>query len=362
MKLSPKTKRNIARIIPFGVIWLAVGWFNLFIEAAATGNKNLDPSAIITLTTEVFVFASIAVTLVGLLFGSIEVLWLGNLFSKRNFAQKIFFKTGFYTVFMLVIIGVMYPLAASVELQLTPLDTRVWQKFSNYLISLDFISTLVSLSFSLFLSLFYSEISQNIGHGVLINFFTGKYHSPTEEKRIFMFLDMKSSTTIAEQLGHIKYFELLKEYYADFSEAIVQYSGEIYQYVGDEIVISWKYKDGIANNNCLKCFFAMKAALLIKAPWYSSTFGLVPSFKAGLHYGIVTTGEIGALKKEIIFTGDVLNTTARIQGLCNELKVDLLVSEKLSKNFHLDSEFQIKPIGHRTLKGKEESLTLCTIL
>jgi len=69
-------------------------------------------------------------------------------------------------------------------------------------------------------------------------------------------------------------------------------------------------------------FFAMKEDLRKRADWYNKDFGLLPAFKAGLHFGKVTTGEIGALKKEIIFTGDVLNTTARIQGLCNHHKVD----------------------------------------
>lgn len=223
-------------------------------------------------------------------------------------------------------------------------------------------STDLQLAVALGASLFYAEISENIGQGILINFFTGKYHSPTEENRIFLFSDMKSSTTIAEKLGHIKYFELLRKYYFDLSEAIVKYSGEIYQYVGDEIVVSWKYKDGIENNNCIKCFFAMKEDLRKRAEWYNKNFGLLPAFKAGFHSGKVTTGEIGALKKEIIFTGDVLNSTARIQGLCNKYEVDLLISDDLMKSLDLDSEFQIKSLGKNELRGKMENIELYTIV
>jgi adenylate cyclase len=231
-----------------------------------------------------------------------------------------------------------------------------------FLTSFTHLSTDLQLAGQLGASLFYAEISENIGHGILINFFTGKYHSPTEEKRIFMFSDMKSSTTIAEKLGHIKYFELLREYYSDLSESIIEYSGEIYQYVGDEIVVSWKYKDGIENNNCIKCFFAMKEDLRKRSDWYNKNFGLLPTFKAGFHFGKVTTGEIGALKKEIIFTGDVLNSTARIQGLCNQYKVDLLISNDLIKNLDLGSEFQIKSLGKIELRGKIENLELYTIV
>ncbi|SDM54706.1 adenylate/guanylate cyclase domain-containing protein [Kriegella aquimaris] len=362
LRLTPKSKRNISRIIPFGVIWLFVGWILLFVQEAATLNRNLNPTSAISVTFEVFVFASIAVTCIGLLVGAIEVLWLGKLFGKNSFSQKILYKVGFYTLFLIVIIIVIYPIAASIELHKSPFDTIVLNKFSNFLISIDFLSTLVSVAFSLFLSLFYAEISENLGHGVLMNFFTGKYHTPTEEKRIFMFLDMKSSTTIAERLGHIKYFELLKEYYSDFSDAIIRYSGEVYQYVGDEIVISWKYEDGISNNNCVKCFFAMKDSLKKREAWYTLTFGITPTFKAGLHFGKVTTGEIGVLKKEIIFTGDVLNTTARIQELCNAYQVDLLVSDKLVQSLQLDPELQSRSLGETALRGKEANFELYTII
>jgi adenylate cyclase len=210
-------------------------------------------------------------------------------------------------------------------------------------------------------SQFYTEVSENMGHSVLINFFTGKYHSPKEEERIFMFLDMKSSTTIAETLGHVKYFEMLREYYSDLSDPIIKYSGEIYQYVGDEIVVSWKLTNGLKDNNCIQCFFAMKAGLQKQSKKYNDKFGLSPEFKAGFHLGKVTTGEIGVIKKEIIFTGDVLNTTARIQGLCNEYKVDILISGPLIKRLNLTSAFKIKALGENELRGRDEKIELFTI-
>ncbi|APA63240.1 adenylate cyclase [Maribacter sp. 1_2014MBL_MicDiv] len=362
--LSPKTKRNISLIIPFGVIWLVLGWVNLFSQEAvlaAALEGNLNPSTVIRMTPEVFLFASIAIIVVGLVVGTLEVVWLGNLFGKKSFSRKIIYKLVFYIIFLLGVILISYPIAAALESKVSLFDEIILDKMLDFLNSIEFASTMVSISFSLFVSLFYSEISENIGHGVLMNFFTGKYHKPIEEKRIFLFSDMKSSTTIAEELGHIKYFELLKEYYSNFSDAIVNHSGEVYQYIGDEIVISWKYEDGIKNNNCINCFFAMKEALKNKADLYIATFGILPTFKAGLHMGAVTTGEIGVLKKEIIFTGDVLNTTARIQGLCNTFNVDILVSEDLIKSLELEPKFKINSVGVVELKGKNEHIALFTI-
>jgi len=360
--LSAKTRRNISRIIPFGLIWFVFGLIFFIVEAAATDGFDQRPSVAIEIDFKIFIFGTLANTILGLFVGFVEVLYLNQVFAKKSITRKILYKTLFYVLIMFMIIVITYPIAASMELNTNILDKRVWHKLSMFLTSFTHLSTDLQLAVQLGVSLFYAEISEHIGHGILINFFTGKYHAPKEEKRIFMFLDMKSSTTIAEKLGHIKYFELLKEYYFDLSEAIIEYSGEIYQYIGDEIVVSWKYKEGIENNNCIRCFFAMKEDLSKRMDWYTENFGLLPAFKAGFHIGKVTTGEIGALKKEIIFTGDVLNSAARIQGLCNRYRVDLLISGDVVKSLDLDSEFKIKSLGKNELRGKMVNIDLYTIL
>lgn len=362
LRLSPKTRRNIERIIPFGIIWFLLGNLFLFIELTAIGDLHKTPSSAIQIDFQIYIFATLAVTAVGLLVGTIEVLYLSNRFTNKSLTQKITIKTIIYGLFLFVIIQITFPIAASLELKTGLLDTRVWDKYLLFLTSKTYLSTNVQLAVELIVSLFYFEISENIGHGIMINFLSGKYHSPKEETRIFMFLDMKSSTTIAENLGHIRYFEFLKAYFQNLSEAIVAYEGEIYQYVGDEVTISWPLKKGLRENNCIQCFYAMRADLEARSSYYSGHFGFQPKFKAGLHYGKVTTGEIGALKKEIIFTGDTLNATARIQSLCNHYDVDILLSEDLVIELSTSSQFQFKSMGKSELRGKALQVELFTII
>lgn len=359
--LSPKFKRYLTQILPFGVIWLFLGIIFLGIEYAATKDYNYAPKGVIEVNLEIFIFAMIAVTFIGLLIGTIEVIFLRRIFAKSSFLKTILGKLAIYSVFLFLVAITMFPIAVCIELETSITDAIVWQKLSDYLQSIGFLSTGFQMFISLATSLFYTEISDNIGQGVLVNFIRGKYHSPKEEDRIFMFLDMKSSTAIAEQLGHRKYFELLKEYYDTLSKAVITHAGEIYQYVGDEMVISWKYKNGIQNNNCVECFFSMKEDLQIQHTEFQEKFGIKPEFKAGLHLGTVTTGEIGSIKKEIIFTGDVLNATARIQSLCNTLEVDILISKDILSVLHLTSKFQITSLGTQELRGKLTAKELFTI-
>ncbi|MBM1106549.1 adenylate/guanylate cyclase domain-containing protein [Aurantibacter crassamenti] len=360
MILTANTKRNILRVIPFGIIWLVFGALFLWIEYAALDNQKNIADTAIQMKTDVVVFALIGITFVGFLVGFIELIYLNRLFEKQSFLVKIISKFLIYSLFFVVVILITFPIAASLELNTSIFDNRVWNRYGAFFFSITNASTIIQLSFSLLVSLLYAEISENIGQNVLLNFFTGKYHKPVTENRIFMFADMKSSTTIAEELGHIKYFELLRSYYFDLSNAIVKNQGEVYQYIGDEIVISWKLKNGLKNNQCLHCFYDMKSDLKALKNKYLKKFGVFPDFKAALHFGEVTTGEIGALKKEIFFTGDVLNTTARIQGLCQDYGVDLLLSKTLMDRLYLNDTFTVEPMGKPQLKGKIDSLELVT--
>ncbi len=359
--LSPITKRNIQRVLPFGIIWLVFGLAFLFSEYAATDQFTYKPKGAISPTLEIFLIAIPAVFTVGIVIGLLEVYLLSRLLSKKSFLFKLLSKLFIYTLLMLSIISFIYPIVASVELGVGVWHADVWTKYFSFLGSTTGISTALQMGMSLFFSLFYFEISENIGPNILYNFFTGKYHKPRQEQRIFMFLDMKSSTPIAEKLGHIKYFNLLKDYYNQMSSAIINNSGEIYQYIGDEVVISWRVNGPASNARCVKCYFDMKAAMQSKANIFQLRYGVVPDFKAGMHIGEVTVGEVGALKKEISFSGDVLNTTSRIQGLCNLLKQELIVSQELLDNIQLDVNFKITDLGAHELRGKENEQALFSI-
>ena len=361
--LSPKTRRNISRIIPFGLIWLIFSLVYSLLERGLLGHLSYYPATgnPYDFSNTVFVTAVTAL-IVGLIVGSIEVLYLFKLFASKSFTKKIFYKTGIYLVIIILFLLSITTIYNSFELKTgffsKPVWNNVWSFFSDY----SFWSVEVYIATIIVVSLFYSEVSVNLGHGVLSNFFTGKYHSPVEEERIFMFLDMKSSTAIAENIGHVKYFEMLREYFSDLSDPIIKYSGQVYQYVGDEVVITWDLKTGLQDNNCIECFFSMNELIKKKSADYKERFGVSPEFKAGLHLGKVTTGEIGVIKKEIIFTGDTLNTAARIQSLCNTYQVNILISDPLMIKLDISSKYRIRSMGENELKGRDKKMTLFTIL
>lgn len=360
MKITPKAKRNISRITPFAIIWLLIGWIIDITVFDVTHNQILNPDTGISYTIPVLIFASLANVLVGLIVGVLEVVYLEKRFSNQSLSAKLFYKFLIYLTLLIIIIVLLFPVASTLETGISLLEVDAWQKLGRFLISISFLITLFQLSVKLMVSLIYSAISENLGHQVLLNFFSGKYHQPKIEKRIFMFLDMKSSTTIAETLGHVKYFKLLDTYYNIMSDSIINSFGEVYQYIGDEVVISWKPGKGINQSSCIKCFFDIRDHLNEQKEVLFHEFGFEIGFKAGIHFGEVTIGEIGALKKEIVFTGDVLNTAARIQSLCKELKSDLLISGAI-KELLPHSNYQYSSKGEIELKGRNKKEELFSV-
>lgn len=210
-----------------------------------------------------------------------------------------------------------------------------------------------------FVTVLMLQISDKYGPGVFNKMILGKYHHPKEEVRIFMFLDLNDSTGIAEKLGNIQFFKLLNSFFADVTDGILDSRGEIYQYVGDEVVISWTAENGLSRANCLRCFFKIERMLQNRAAYYQSTYGMVPKFKAGIHMGPVIVGEIGIIKKDIVYSGDVLNTTSRILDQCNVYGQKLIVSQEVYDKLGTEHRgFNFLDLGPVSLKGKDTNINL----
>ncbi len=206
--------------------------------------------------------------------------------------------------------------------------------------------------------IFINNISTMLGQGVLGKILTGKYHHPKEEERIFMFLDISSSTAIAERIGHMRFLSLLDDFFCDITEAAFHTHAEIYKYVGDEVILVWKMKEGIKDANCLNVFFKMKEKIEKEGNKYMRKYGLVPVFKAGLHGGMAVAGEMGLIKREIAYIGDVVNTAARIEGMCNSCGETFLVSGDIFEKIQIPVSIRSKDLGRVRLRGKEQEITL----
>ncbi len=302
---------------------------------------------------------------VGLSIGFFSALLDKWLFSgwlrRRRFGVVILLRTLGY---LGIIIGSLFMLTASQVVQNYQVD---WipafesGKWTQLLWEKNFLTTVLICFIILLAMQFTSQVSRLLGRNVLFNYLIGRYYHPKEEERIFMFLDIKSSTSLAEKLGHFQWHRLLNEFFFDISEPISRSKGEIYQYVGDEVVISWPKQRGIKNLNCIRCFFLIMQKIESKRHRYIKRYGAEPVFKAGYHIGKVVAGEIGDFKRSIVFHGDTINTASRIQAETNRLDLRLLLSARLLHELDLKGAYTTDYIGNILLRGKEEKIELYSL-
>lgn len=205
----------------------------------------------------------------------------------------------------------------------------------------------------------YLEINDKYSPGVFIDILAGKYIKPKIEHRIIMFIDLKDSTPIAEKLGHQQYFLFIREFIFHVSMALIEHRGIIYQYVGDEIVVSWPFSRRNMRN-CLAAVIESRKNIQKSSERFRRQYNIIPEFRVGIHVGDVTVGEIGVIKKDLAMSGDTMNTTARIRSACNELNQKFIVSKDFIEKSDL-KDWQSESLGMVDLKGKAESLELYSL-
>lgn len=209
---------------------------------------------------------------------------------------------------------------------------------------------------------FFSSISQKMGPGVLRNWMLGRYHEPRVEECVFMFLDMCDSTGLAERLGDAKFSSLIRDVFSDITPSLLKYNAQISHYIGDEVVLYWPVRQGKKPDpSFAHCFFSVRDLLLDNAHRYEDRFGVVPKFKAGAHGGNVIVTEVGEIKSEFVFHGDVLNITSRLERLCSEESTDFLISSDLASALTNERGLVLTNIGERALKGKGQAITVFSV-
>lgn len=206
------------------------------------------------------------------------------------------------------------------------------------------------------------QVERLLGRKTLARFLFGSYNKPREEDRIFMFIDMKSATTHAENMGNIKFYEMVNQTFEDMTYATLKHDAEILKYIGDEVVFTWPLKKGLKNNNCVDLFFSIQKAMELNAKQYMKQYGFIPEYKAGIHGGPTICAQVGDLKKSIDYSGDVVNTAARLESICNINHASVVISKSLFDLLPNKDKYTIEELEGLELKGKENKLEAIKVI
>ncbi|MCW8811924.1 MAG: hypothetical protein OQJ93_05260 [Ignavibacteriaceae bacterium] len=343
------------------VIAAWIGILYLFIFISYWGLRHLlKESALTEYLDSGYIHLEILMTAIifGALFAIINTLTDTSRMRRRSFGAIILIRSALYLAAFLFAGFVIYLVFDSFNI----ITEKQWQETFNYFTPIYLLSIVTYFIVAILFINFILQVNRKFGPGNLFKIITGKYCTPKNENRIFMFIDLRGSTAIAERLGHNKYSQLMQNCFHDLTDIVLKYKASIYQYVGDEVVLSWDMGNGLKNLNCIKSYFAFDRKLKSREKFYLKNFDTAPFFKCGVDCGEVTVVEIGEIKREIAYHGDVLNTAARIEKKCNALNKKMIISKYLEKELPESlNGFKKELIGNMELKGRKEKMNLYSI-
>jgi adenylate cyclase len=340
--MNRRTTYQLQQLAIITVVWLIIGFLIPFYDHLALSTMNAAPP-VPKYTLPEAILINMGAALTGaLLGGSFLVFFVNVRFRDKSYG---------YTILAVALCFLLVIVIVNLLLRLFSIPSDPYRIMKNCMVW-GIVVTVTQL---------FLQINNKFGQGVFWNILRGKYNTPREEQRIFMFLDLNASTTIAERLGDKKYHAFLKDIFTDITNPILDNKGEIYQYVGDEVIVAWKHDEGIQNSKCVQCFFDIKWQLQQLRHKYMRQYEVAPSFKAGIHCGKVVAGEIGIIKRDITYSGDVLNTTSRIQNMCKEFNEEVIVSGDLVASLRLAGNFVTQSLGSIKLKGKQKEMLLIAL-
>ena len=204
----------------------------------------------------------------------------------------------------------------------------------------------------IFAFIFVLQMGRLVGARTLRDIVLGRYHRPRAEERFFLFVDVVGSTGIAERLGPLSMHRFLNRVFSLAADPVADQHGEIYQYVGDEMVVTWTVAAGRIRARPVACFFAIEDALSVAAQEFERDFGVTPALRGALHAGSVVTGEVGESKREIVFHGDVMNATARLEQAAREFGHQLLASGEARSLLLNVGRYGLSDLGPLALRGR----------
>lgn len=338
-------------VLSIAIVWTVVDVVNFF----TTLNISLSRSVIYNAVYSNLLIRELIIFMMSALIGYVLVFVIRDKFRQKSMWKILLIKSFILisaAVLMTFIIYLTYAIFSS-KVEFSNALSSYWNAaVHSYFV----LQKLPHWLFLLIITQILIEVHDKYAPGVFADILLGKYLIPKVEKRIVMFIDLKDSTPIAEKLGNIQYFKFIREFIYQVSNALIDHGGIIYQYVGDEVVVSWRFSPE-NTKKCMAALIQVRKNLHKQSDYFRRQFDIVPEFRVGIHVGEVTVGEIGVIKKDLAMSGDTMNTTARIRTACSELNQKFIVSKDFVDELDL-KDWQSENLGEVELKGKNHSIEL----
>jgi len=190
-------------------------------------------------------------------------------------------------------------------------------------------------------------------------------HAAKGRKRrvVVVFSDIRSFTSLSEQISPEELFSLLNEYLTAMVKIIFAHGGTLDKFIGDAILAHWgALDDGDEKKFAASALAAaqdmIKELERLNAGW--KTRGLTElGIGVGLHLGEVLAGEIGSEQRtEFGVIGDAVNLASRLEGMTKAFSCQWMGSGQFMTA--AGGQDALRRIARVRVKGREEPVDLWT--
>jgi class 3 adenylate cyclase len=177
-----------------------------------------------------------------------------------------------------------------------------------------------------------------------------------------LFSDIRGFTTISEAYMPDELVTVLNRYFERLVDIISDHEGIVDKYIGDAIMAFF----GAPVEDADRALHAVEAALEMEDAIADFNKKLLadgkPEFRTGIgiHYGVVTVGNIGTEKKmDYTVIGDTVNYGSRLEGLTKSYKQGLIVSKSVF--WKVRETLPCRFIDYVQVKGKTTGEAIYTV-
>jgi adenylate cyclase len=353
-RLPAVRAHEIRSILTIAICWTIVDFVLFLIRQGTETGQSKYLRQGIPIFKEI-IFREISVFLISLIIGYVMISVMRNYLRNYSLWVNLLVKTGILIIAGFIINFVLYFPYEWLIVGRAP--HAVISRFAYHMSQTPWLLQKMPEWALLFvLTLLAVEINEKYSPGVFVDIMLGRYLQPREENRIVLFVDLRDSTPIAEKLGNKDYFKFIRDFIFCISSGVLKHNGRIYQYVGDEIVVWWP---ATAKNaaKCVASLIESRKELNKNVEIFRRRYDITPEYKAGVHVGTVMVGQMGIVKKDLVMSGDTINTAARIRSACTELNQKFLVSKEMKELINFE-EWQFENMGKPDLKGKSHDVEI----
>jgi adenylate cyclase len=181
----------------------------------------------------------------------------------------------------------------------------------------------------------------------------GDLWSGEERELSILFTDIRGFTSISEKLSPWQTVNLLNRYFTPMTALVWANGGTLDKFIGDALMAFWNAPLNVPNHSAraVTAALAMRTRLADLNEELRADFGVSIRIGAGIHSGPVYVGNMGS--QELInytIIGDNVNLASRLEGLCSQYGVGLVVSEETRAGCGESWEFQY--LDTLRVKGK----------